>query len=837
MAKINVAIAATPHDVQADGIKAAIETCTDFSVVGDRVMPLDEVAHTLATLPRDASCAVILVGSNAEIRVAESRWLEEWSRLVVLHVEVVGTIVRIGLHDPDCTLVLGCLRDLVERVAQGPFERVSHLQLTLPVLETTAALPRVDEPAVARPLLDAALAWVQAILCRTGLNLSNEVITVAAIDNDRDGSDLGDAGVAAAEARLNEALAHAEVNAEPLAALVGRLGLTALEFRLTVLALAPELDVLYQRCYVNLLGESGRRVGSLALYAALMGNPVETRLQLTAAANLVRWRLIEGGTLHTLPAADEPLRLDRCIIEWLLGDGSALEHDVRLRRVLRLACWPGASAIEDSVEIDGLAKRLQRLNGPAVAAPSGPSWLLFNGDQTATWQATLESAAKRLGSPPLRLQSSSVISLDVAEIIETTRRVARLAKLARRAILLDATTIEASAAADDALRVLLGELAEAQCRAGIICSNVSRFIGLLGNTSVEVVPSNCLPQKARRSSLKAATQQLGLVYSDEMLDSLEQQVPLQADGWERAVCLTNASRQLTDTSGQLTKRFIASCRDVAAETISDLAVRLDPHCGLDSVKLPLERKQQLQQIVDSVRYARRVLEEWKFGEQLAYGRGVTALFFGPSGTGKTMSALAVAHALQSQVLRIDLSRVVSKYIGETEKHIDAVFRDATQCGAVLLIDEADTLLGKRGEIKDAHDRYSAMEVSFLLQRIEAYDGVAIFTTNARQNIDPAFLRRLSFIIEFPRPDAAAREDIWRLCLPVDSHEIDDGTFRQLARKIDVTGGQIRQITLQAAFLAAAAGVKINVEHITQASRAELAKVGLPPVPFVVERAA
>jgi SpoVK/Ycf46/Vps4 family AAA+-type ATPase len=201
-----------------------------------------------------------------------------------------------------------------------------------------------------------------------------------------------------------------------------------------------------------------------------------------------------------------------------------------------------------------------------------------------------------------------------------------------------------------------------------------------------------------------------------------------------------------------------------------------------------------------------------------------------------MSALAIAGELHSQVLRLDLSRVVSKYIGETEKHIDAVFRDATQCGAVLLIDEADALLGKRGEVKDAHDRYAVMEVSFLLQRIEAYDGVAIFTTNARQNIDPAFLRRLRFIIEFPRPDVASREDIWRRCLTEGSHQLSEADFRQLARKIDMTGGHIRQITLQAAFLAAAARTRITLEHIALASRAELAKLGMPPVSFELRAA-
>ncbi|MFL9977635.1 ATP-binding protein [Paraburkholderia graminis] len=836
MAKINVVIAATPHDVQADGIKATIDASDDFHVVGKCVISLEKIGPTLATLSRDVPCAVILVGSNPECRDAEARWLDEWSRLVVLHVEVIGKIVRIGLQDPDNTIVLWCLRDLVERVSQTPLERISHVQLMPPVSGAASDSPTKNEPAVERPTLHAGLAWVQAVLRRAGLQLSSEVVVATPRDT-RESGDPASNEFAAAEEKLNKAFAHADAETEPLAALVRSLGLTPLEFRLVLLTLAPELDVLYQRCYADLQGESGRRAGSLALYAALIDDPVEIRLRLAAASNLARWRLVECGVSHGLPAADEPMQLDRSITAWLLGDGRGLERDPRLRRVLRLASWPGASVIDDFSEIGEVTSRLQRLMEPAVAALGGPFWMLFDGDQTATWQAMLESAASRLGAPLLRVQANSIVALDVVEIGETAWRVARSAKLLRRPIFLDATTIDASAATNDALRLLLGEFAAASCRAGIVCSNVSRFIGLLGNTSVEVVPSSCVPNEVRRRSLKAATQQLGLAFSDEMLDSLEQQVPLQADGWERAMHLTDAGRQPPETPGQLTKRFIASCRDVAAETTSDLAVRLDPHRGLKYVVLPDERRQQLQQIVNSVRFARQVLDAWKFGEQLAYGRGVTALFHGPSGTGKTLSALAVAHELGSQVLCIDLSRVVSKYIGETEKHLDAVFRDATQCGAVLLIDEADTLLGKRGEIKDAHDRYSAMEVSFLLQRIEAYDGVAIFTTNARQNIDPAFLRRLAFIIEFPRPDAAARENIWRLCLPAGSHEIDDGTFRQLARKIDMTGGHIRQITKNAAFSAAAAGAKINLRHIAQASSDELAKLGLPPAPLVMERAA
>ena len=218
---------------------------------------------------------------------------------------------------------------------------------------------------------------------------------------------------------------------------------------------------------------------------------------------------------------------------------------------------------------------------------------------------------------------------------------------------------------------------------------------------------------------------------------------------------------------------------------------------------------------------------------MPYGRGVTALFFGASGTGKTMAAMGVAHKLGIQILRIDLSKVVSKYIGETEKNIDHVFADAQRSGSAILIDEADALLGTRSEVKDAHDRYANIEVAYLLQRMEAYDGLAILTTNMRQNLDAAFLRRLRFIIDFPRPDADARERIWRQCLPSESHELDDVAFRLLARKIDLTGGHIRQITLRAAFIAATSDILINFQHIAQATRAELAKLGMPPIEIAV----
>lgn len=848
MTAISVIVASSPRDLQAEGIEAALRRHPDFVLVGGGVLKLEEVPAALASIPPSNVCALILVGPQVMVRQQEMRWLAERTRLVVLCVEIADNVVRLSLRDPGLSTVIDSLRDLVERAAPDPLDRVTRMTLPTPLKKVGATTEAAEQVVDGRPLLAAALVWTQALMRRAGFKLpsgttsdetdqhpppdaqryelaTNRITTLDALD------------VEEADAALTEALTRATASTEPLAALARRLDLTPIEFRFVVLALAPELDTLYQHFMAMLLRLDAWRVGTLGLYAALLGDPVKVRQQLARAGNLMRWRLLENRTGLALPAADEPVRLDGYVVDWLLGDVHALDQDVRLQRVLRSTAWPGASLVTHDTDALPVARLLQRLQRPVEAEQRDAQWLLFNGDQTATWHAMLEHASELLSHPLLRVQADRIAALDASESSETARRLSRLSRLTQRPILLDATTAGPSADSDDALRLLLGDLSATHCRAGILCTNLSWCIGLLSGNGIEVVPDSCLPQLARRRSLQAATRQLGLELTEDLLDSFEQQVPLQADGWERALRLTRARAQPSDTTAQRLQRFVGSCRDVASETISDMALRLEPNCSIDDVVLPEDRKRQLRQIVDSVKFARRVLDDWKFGEQLSYGRGVCALFHGPSGTGKSMSALGIARALNSQVLRIDLSRVVSKYIGETQKHLDAVFRDASRCGAVLLVDEADALLGKRGEIKDAHDRYAAQEVSFLLTRIETYDGVAVFTTNARQSIDSAFLRRLRFIIEFPRPDVAARERIWQQCLPAESHELDESMFRQLARKIDMTGGHIRQIALQAAFLAAAAGSRINLEHIAQASRAELAKVGLPPIPLLIAKAA
>jgi SpoVK/Ycf46/Vps4 family AAA+-type ATPase len=220
-----------------------------------------------------------------------------------------------------------------------------------------------------------------------------------------------------------------------------------------------------------------------------------------------------------------------------------------------------------------------------------------------------------------------------------------------------------------------------------------------------------------------------------------------------------------------------------------------------------------------------VLEQWGFGRKHARRAGFTALFVGQPGTGKTMAAEVMAGELGLDLYRIDLSGVVSKYIGETEKNLERVFRAADQGDALLLFDEADALFGKRSEVRDAHDRYANVEVAYLLQRLEAYEGVAILTSNLRGNIDEAFMRRLDFVLEFPMPEEAERLAIWRRALPSEAPLGTDVDLEFLSRKFKLAGGHIRNIALAAAFFAAADGGPIAMRHLVRGTRREHQKLG------------
>lgn len=256
-----------------------------------------------------------------------------------------------------------------------------------------------------------------------------------------------------------------------------------------------------------------------------------------------------------------------------------------------------------------------------------------------------------------------------------------------------------------------------------------------------------------------------------------------------------------------------------------LAQRIDPRAGWHDLVLPEAQRRALEQIAVHTRHRIRVHHDWGFADKSDRGLGIATLFAGESGTGKTLAAEVLANALGLALYRIDLSAVISKYIGETEKNLRKVFDAAEDIGAILLFDEADALFGKRSDVKDSHDRYANIEVSYLLQRMEAYRGLAILTTNHKSALDSAFSRRLRFVVNFPFPDATQREAIWRGVFPPQT-PVDLLDYSKLAR-LNLAGGNIRNIALAAAFLAAEAGTPVTMALLRHAARLEAAKRDKP----------
>jgi len=296
-----------------------------------------------------------------------------------------------------------------------------------------------------------------------------------------------------------------------------------------------------------------------------------------------------------------------------------------------------------------------------------------------------------------------------------------------------------------------------------------------------------------------------------------------AEALGRTACLPDKNGKAKSDTGEMLARILwDTCRVGSRTRLDDLAQRIEPAAGWDDLVLPEAQMLILRDIASHVRQRHKVYQKWGFAGKGKRGLGISALFAGTSGTGKTMAAEVLANELHLDLYRIDLSAVVSKYIGESEKNLRRVFDAAEECGAILLFDEADAIFGKRSEVKDSHDRYANLEVSYLLQRMESYRGLAILTTNLKSALDTAFLRRLRFVLQFPFPDSEQRAAIWKTTFPAATPT--DGLDHAKLAQLNVAGGNIRNMALNAAFLAADTGEPVQMKHILRAAQAEYDKL-------------
>ena len=289
-------------------------------------------------------------------------------------------------------------------------------------------------------------------------------------------------------------------------------------------------------------------------------------------------------------------------------------------------------------------------------------------------------------------------------------------------------------------------------------------------------------------------------------------------------CRQAAGLARLDGQAQIPSREMHQCcyRQVVHK-LGDLATPVRPAFGWDDVVMPQDQKRLLQHACSHIKFRHRVYSEWGFDRKVTYGRGLSILFAGAPGTGKTMCAQLIANELNMEMYKINISQIVSKYIGETEKNLQAVFAEARRSNCILFFDECDAIFGKRSEVKDAHDRNANVEVAYLLQQIEEHDGVCIMATNLIGNIDAAFMRRITYVIHFPFPDAAMREEIYRRTIPRQAPLSEDIDWAFLAEKFELSGGHIKNIVLSAAFLAALEGQPIEMSHLLRAAVGELWK--------------
>ncbi len=320
------------------------------------------------------------------------------------------------------------------------------------------------------------------------------------------------------------------------------------------------------------------------------------------------------------------------------------------------------------------------------------------------------------------------------------------------------------------------------------------------------------------------TDELGGVEGD--VDAAREMVQFRLSPEQTVRAAHAASQQAAAEGRPLTAADLkAGARSQNAAGLERLSRRVRPLVNWDDLVLPDEISLQLRELASRARYRDLVLDTWGMGRTTIKGRGLTALFAGDSGTGKTMSAEVIANDLGLDLYVIDLSTVIDKYVGETEKNLDRIFTEADRVNGVLLFDEADAVFGKRSDVKDSHDRYANVEVAYLLQRMELFDGVAILTTNLRANLDEAFTRRLDAVVDFPVPDDDGRLHLWQKHLPPDVPRGDDLDLRFLSRQFTFSGGNIRNIALAGAYLAAADGTALSMTHLIHGTAREYQKLG------------
>jgi hypothetical protein len=610
-------------------------------------------------------------------------------------------------------------------------------------------------------------------------------------------------------------------------------GLSPFEVEVVIICLAPELQHKYDKLYAYIQDDITRKKPSVDLVMSLlcptMAEQWRARTFFTAYA-----ALFHAGLVHVIDDPQSPsgssdlarfLQLDRRIVNYLLGNN---QLDERLANIATVCC-PGPTLEHILVESGAkttLTHVLQRYFSSQITTRHRVVIYLHGPYGVGKRDLALGACAQL---------NCLLLYLDMELLLARESEAELLLRLAFR----DSLLLQAAVYVDN-----LDSLLREETKAKVLLKTLSTMMAEYGWLAFLAGEK---PWSLRGVWEQVVFQAIELPLPD---------VPLREAAWRRALesrfptADATWARQLANqfhlTPGQIQAGaafaeqqcplsgrpsairladLYAACRQQATHKLNELAVKIEPRADWEDIVLPDDTLAQLKEICHQVTQRYRVFGEWGFDRKLSHGKGLSVLFSGPSGTGKTMAAEVIAHELQLDLYKVDLSGVVSKYIGETEKNLARIFQEAETSNAILFFDEADALFGKRTAVSDAHDRYANIETSYLLQKMEEYTGIVILATNLRENMDDAFTRRLRFIVEFPFPDEASRRLIWQTHFPPQAPRSDEIDYAFLARKFQIAGGNIKNIVLNAAFYAANNGSVIGMEHILHATRREFEKVG------------
>ncbi|HYD82090.1 MAG TPA: ATP-binding protein [Paucimonas sp.] len=613
-------------------------------------------------------------------------------------------------------------------------------------------------------------------------------------------------------------LADAEKSERPpaLVLLGRRLGLSEFERSVLLLCAAMELDTRTAALCARAQRDSAKPYPTFALALALFDKPAWDVL--SPERPLRYWRLVEINQPGAQPLTASALRADERILNYIKG----LNYlDDRLMSLLTpLAAPEPRKQADDDEELPASqmasAHRIAAAIGQYAKRNNALAIQLLGADGTSKRMVAQRAAAER-GLLLYRLEAEAMPP-GAADLESFARLWQRECMLAPLGLYLDVSDIDRNEAHAGALRRWLNRLG------GLVFLDTREpWTGVEYSALALDIAKPTPPEQ--RDAWRGALGEAADEHPSRLAGQFDFNLPAIRRIARDALAPERTPPESPPAAGTLASRLWNGCLMQARPALDQLAQRLDAKATWHDIKLPRQEEELLRQIADQVRRRGQVYDGFGFRARMNRGLGISVLFAGDSGTGKTMAAEVIANELGLLLYRIDLSAVVSKYIGQTEKNLRKLFDAAEDGGAILFFDEADALFGKRSEVKDSHDRYANIEINYLLQRMEAYQGLAILATNMKSALDTAFMRRLRFIVNFPFPGPAERKAMWQRAFP-GAVPLGELNYDKLAR-LNLTGGSIQNIALNSVFLAARAGGPVTMPLVLEAARTEFVKLEKP----------